>query len=170
MKFVLFQINANFRINQLKNIFTQNTWHYSFMTWKNLSSPSQNLLKTPTFHPIYNSFTVVEVCNIKTKNHSLSYLAKYHYFYTRGLISFLHFGKTMALSIANIFQNIQFLPHFHYVLTVSEVCNNSKKYWLLNKSATKIFLQKTPYTAPSFQQKSCALDRRWFQKERLFIT
>ena len=143
------------------------------MAWKNLRSPLQNLLKTPTFHPIYNNFTVVEVCNITNKNHSLSNLAKYHYFYTRDLISFLHFGKKLVLSIANIFQNIQFLPHFHYVLTVSEVCNNSnnsKKYWLLNKSATKIFLHKTPYTAPSFQQKSCALDRRRFQKERLFTT
>ena len=32
-----------------------------------------------------------------------------------------------------------------------------------------MFLHKTPYTAPSFQQKSCALDRR-FQIDRLFTT
>ena len=34
---------------------------------------------------------------------------------------------------------------------------------------TQLFY-KTPYTAPSFQQKSCALDRRRFQKVRLFTT
>ena len=38
-RFVLFQVNTNFLINQLKNIFTQDTWHCSFMASKNLCSP-----------------------------------------------------------------------------------------------------------------------------------
>ena len=33
-----------------------------------------------------------------------------------------------------------------------------------------MFLHKTPSTAPSFQQKGCALNRRRLQKDRLFTT
>ena len=36
---------------------------------------------------------------------------------------------------------------------MSEVCNISTKYWLPNKSATKIILHETPDTAPSLQKK-----------------
>ena len=114
MRFVLFQVNANFQINQLKNIFTQGTWRCSFIASKNLRSPSQNLLKTSTFHPFILVLTVVEVSNITNKNQSPTNLAKYQYFYTRDFISFLHYGKKLALSIARGFRNIYFLSHFHY--------------------------------------------------------
>ena len=67
------------------------------------------------------------------------------------------------------FKTSLFTP-FSLFLTVSEVCYISNKYWLLNKSTTKIFLHNTPSTAPSSQQKSCALDRRRVQKDRLFTT
>ena len=38
---------------------------------------------------------------------------------------------------------------------MNEVCNISTKYWLPNKSATKIILHETPDTAPSLQKNIC---------------
>ena len=49
--------------------------------------------------------------------------------------------KIVALhSIGNVFLNIQFSTRFLLLLTVSEVCNVSNKYCLLNKSAKQTFL------------------------------
>ena len=39
-----------------KNVFTQDTLHTSFISQKNLRSPSQTLLQTSTFYCIFNSF------------------------------------------------------------------------------------------------------------------
>ena len=44
-----FQINANFQINQLKNIFEQDNWNCSFISPKNLRSPSQNSFRNIHF-------------------------------------------------------------------------------------------------------------------------
>ena len=41
---------------------------------------------------------------------------------------------------------------FSLFLTISEVCNNSNKYWLPNKLAKNMFLHKTTYIPPSFQE------------------
>ena len=61
------------------------------------------------------------------------------------------FRKKLALSIVKVFRNIHFLPHFPFLLPVSEVPNISNKFCLLNKSAKETFLHKTPYTLPLFQ-------------------
>ena len=44
-----FQINANFQINQLKNIFEQDKWNCPFISPKNLRSPSQNSFRNIHF-------------------------------------------------------------------------------------------------------------------------
>ena len=108
------------------------------------------------------------MCYISTKYQPPNNWTKCQYFYTKDLLFLLHFENKLALSVAKIFQNLHFLFPFSLFLTVSEVCNISNKYWLPNKSATKMFLHETPYTVPSFQQKYLGLDRRRFQKDRLF--
>ena len=60
--------------------------------------------------------------------------------------------KNGMVSIANFFWNNNFFQYFHY-FQVSEVCNISSKYWLLNKSANKTLLHKTSYAPPFFQIK-----------------
>ena len=79
-------------------------------------------------------------------------LAKYQYFYTRHFISLRHFEKNGALH-CKLFSKHPLFTTFSLFLKVSEVCNISSKCWLPNKSANKIFLQKTPYT-PSFFYKN----------------
>ena len=66
----------------------------------------------------------------------------------------------------NFFLKQSFFSIFSLFLKVGEVCNISNKCWFLNKSANKIFLHKTPYNTTQ----SCAVDRRRFQKGRLFTT
>ena len=70
------QINTDFFINQLKNIFTQDTFSPSFDSRKKLCSPSQKLLETFLLHftAFYKQFTTFllifkadEVCNISNK-------------------------------------------------------------------------------------------------------
>ena len=51
-RFVIFQINADFLINQL----TKDTLRLSFISNKNLRPPSQNLLETSTFYHTFTSF------------------------------------------------------------------------------------------------------------------
>ena len=63
------------------------------------------------------------------------------------------------------FETIIFFPHFHF-LKVGEVCNISNKCRFPNKSVNKIFLRKTTYNTTQ----CCAVDRRRFQKGRLFTT
>ena len=59
-----------------------------------------------------------------------------------------------------------FFSIFSLFLKVGEVCNISNKCWFPNKSVNKIFLHKTPYNTTQ----SCAVDRRRFQKGRIFTT
>ena len=70
------QINTNFFINQLKNIFRQDTFSPSFDSRKKLCSPSQKLLETfllhfTTFYKHFTKFLLIfkadEVCNISNK-------------------------------------------------------------------------------------------------------
>ena len=106
------------------------------------------------------------MCHVSNKHQPPNDLAKYQHFHTRNFILLLHFEKKLALYIANIFAKH---PYFT-TLTVSEVCNISNKYWLPNKSATKIFLHQAPDTVSSFQQNIYALHRRIFWKHPLFTT
>ena len=62
---------------------------------------------------------------------------------------------------------------FSLFLTVSEVCNISNKYWLPNKSATKIFLRDyftKHFTLLLHSNKKVVLSIARFQKDRLFTT
>ena len=72
--------NANFLINQLKNIFTQNTWLCSSIPSKCLHSLLQNLLETSTFYHIFTSFPVDEMCYISNEYEPPNNSAKYQYF------------------------------------------------------------------------------------------
>ena len=71
--------------------------------------------KHPLFTIFLIVFTVDEVCYISNKHQPFNNLAKHQYFYTRDFISLRHFEKRLALSIANVFRNIHFLPLFHYI-------------------------------------------------------
>ena len=104
---------------------------------------------------------MVEVCNITNKNQSPSNLAKYQYFYTREFTSFLHFRKNWRTPSQGFSKHPHFTT-FSLFLKASEVCNISNKWLLPDKSVAKIFLHKIPETAPSFQQKICALPRTSF--------
>ena len=97
-----------------KKIFLHKTLNTPPVFQNKLSLSMTELLVTSIFITFVPVFSVDEVCNILNKYHFASNLAKYHYFYTRDFISFLHFEKRLALSIANVFRNIHFLPHFHY--------------------------------------------------------
>ena len=55
------------------------------------------------------------------------------------------FRKKLALSIVKVLRNIHLLPHFFFLLSVSEVRNISNKFCLLNKSAKETFLHLTPF-------------------------
>ena len=105
-----------------------------------------------------------EVCYILNK------YQQYQYFNTKDFMSRLHFEISLALSIAKIVLKHPLFITFSLFLTVNEVCNISNKYWLSNKSAIKIFLHKTPDTAPWFQQKICVVQCRNFWKHPLFNT
>ena len=74
--------------------------------------------------------------------------------------------KNRMVSIANFFWNNHFFSIFSLFLKVGEVFNNSNKCWFPNRSVNKIFLHKTPYKTTQ----SCAVDRKTFQKGRLFTT
>ena len=83
-----------------------------------------------------------EVWNISNKYRPPSNIPKHYYFYTKYFIFLFHVEKQLALCIANVFWNIQFLPDFPLLLTVSQVCNISNKYCLLIISAKETFLHK----------------------------
>ena len=120
MRFLIFQVNANFAINQLKNIFAQNTWHCFFRASKNLRSPSQNFLKTSTFHPIFTSFYsgwVLEVCNITNEKQRL-------YFFPL-------FRKQIGALHRSSFSKHPLFTTFSLFLKMSEVCTIRKRLYNL---------------------------------------
>ena len=75
-----------------------------------------------------------EVCNTSS-NCWLPNKSAIKYFSTRRLIPLLYFKKKIALSIAEL----EFLQHFLLLVTVSEVCNISNKYYLLIDQLKKRF-------------------------------
>ena len=67
------------------------------------------------------------------------------------------FPKELSALHCENFSKHPLFTTFSLFLTEKKVCNISNKYGLSNKSAARILLHKTPDTAPSFQQKLCAL-------------
>ena len=53
MRLVVFPINADFLTNQLKNIFTQNTWHCSFIATKNFLCLYSEVFTLETLYPSF---------------------------------------------------------------------------------------------------------------------
>ena len=75
--------------------------------------------------------------------------------------------KNCALQRKRFSKHLLFAT-FYLFLKVGEVCNISSKCWLPNKSANKIFLQKTPDAAPAYQRKTCAPHRAKFLETSTF--
>ena len=75
-------------------------------------------------------FTVVKMCNILNKYWPPDKLAKYFFFYTRGLLYLRHSEKNWSSPLRKFFKNLLFST-FSLFLTVSEVCNNLKHTYLL---------------------------------------
>ena len=113
MRFVIFQINTDFLINQLKNIFTQDTLNSAFVSKIQIVLSIVEAFGHINLIPHFNVFTTDEVCNISNKEQPPSNSGKCQYFYTRDFTSLFHFKKKLAPSITNVFRNIHFLPHFH---------------------------------------------------------
>ena len=147
MKFVIFQVNADFLINQLTKYFyfKHLTPLLSFKKQK-FRSPSQNLLETSTFTTFLQIFTVDELYNISNKNQLPNRSAKYLLFYTKDLTCLLHFQGKLALSIGEVPGNIHFLPLFHWfwewVRCLILQINTSV---LISHQKTYIFTQETLY-------------------------
>ena len=98
-----------------KTNFTQNTFYSSFISKKSCTFHPRSFEKHPLFTTLILVFTVDEVCYISNKYQAPYNLAKRQYFYTKDFISLFHFGKTLALFIANVFWNIYF---FYYFFTI----------------------------------------------------
>ena len=166
----MFQTNADFLINQLTKYFY--TRHLTLVLYfkRKFRSPSLNTLKISIFYSIFTSFHsgwgvlyfqrntnfVIIEWNINNFAQETLYLP--FIFEKIGSVRRKHFSKHPLFTPISLFS------------TESEVCNIPNEYWLPNKSATKISLHKTPYTALSFQQKVCALNHERFQKNQLFTT
>ena len=128
MSEVIFQVNADFPINQLTKYFLHNTPYTPLLFHrKNCAVHGGNFLKTSTFTTFLVVLTLYEICYISYKDEPPNNLVKYQYFYTRDFISLLHFEKKFALSIVESFKNIYFLPVL-LVLTLDELCYISYKY------------------------------------------
>ena len=95
------------------NTFLDNYWPYNYFHTKH-PTLLLHVKKIKLSFVDLLVFKVDEVCNISNKYKRPYNLAKYQYFYTKGFISLLHFETKLALSIVKVFQNIQFLPNFHY--------------------------------------------------------
>ena len=135
MRFLIFQINTNFVLNQLKKI---------LHTIPLLLSPSQNLLETSTFHHSLLASRMNEVCNITNKSRRNSNWAKYKYSYSRDPISFLHFEKKWR---SPFLKHLLFNP-FSLFLKMSEVCNfiiNHLTKYLYTRQLTSLFYFKKKY-------------------------
>ena len=145
MRFEIFQINVDFLINYLQKYFYTKHLRLLLHFQKNCALHRISFSK----HPLFTTCQLVFSNNLTQETLYPSFISK----------------KTVV-SIANLFRNNHFFPIFSLFLKVGEVCNISNKCWFLNKSANKIFLHKTPYNTTQ----SCAVDRRRFQKGRLFTT
>ena len=129
MRCAIFQINTNLLITQRNiNIFRQETLFPPSFQIKIYAVHRRIFQKYRLFTAILVFLTVEEVCYISNKYQPPYDLVQPQYFYTRDFIlSLLHFEKKLALSIANVFLNIHFLPLFSLFLKVSSICNTSSK-------------------------------------------
>ena len=118
-----------------------------------LSIAEASILETSIFYHIFTSFHRGWGMRYFKQISTSSKFSKISILLHKRLYISCSFRKKLAVSIANVFRDIHVLPFFLSLLTVSEVCHVSNKYWLPDKSATKIFLHKIPYTPPSFKKK-----------------
>ena len=72
-----FQINANFQINQLKDIFEQENWNCSFISPKYLRSPSQNFFRNIHFLTHFHYFSQWMRCPMFEKSTDLLVIYQY---------------------------------------------------------------------------------------------
>ena len=112
VRFVIFQVNADVLINQLKFFYTRYLTHLLFQI-------KVCVLHRRCFwnHPLFTTilvFTVDEVCYISYKYQPPNNLAKRQYFYARDFTFFFHLERKLALSIVKVFRSIHFLPVFYY--------------------------------------------------------
>ena len=122
MRFVIFQLNTDFLINQLTKCFYTRHLNASFISKTICALHRRIFWKGPLFTTFLVFLTVDEVCYISNKN-QLNNLAKRQYFYTRGFTSLLHLEKKLALFIAKLFRKHPLFTTFSLFLTVRNVCN-----------------------------------------------
>ena len=118
MRFVVFQINTEFLINQLQKYLYRKHLTLPLHSNKNFVLSIAQVFRNIHFLPHDNYFSQWIKCAWFQINTDLL---------TKDFISFLHFKKKLALFIGNVFRNIHFLPHFPLLLTVSEICNSFTK-------------------------------------------
>ena len=98
VRYVIFQVNADFLINQLtKHFYTRHLTPLLHLKKKIALSSEEcfrNIYFSPHFHHIFTRFSTQRWgVNITNKNQPPSNLAKHKYFYTRDLLSFRHLRK-----------------------------------------------------------------------------
>ena len=162
MRFVIFQVNADFLINQLtKHFYTRHLTLLLYFTKELALSIAESFKNIHFFSTFLLVFTVDGVCYISNKKQPPNNLAKRQYFYTRDFISLLHFERKLVLFIAKPFRKHPLFTTFPLFLTVHHICNiqiNTNFFinWL------KIFLHKTPLALPSIQERNSALHHKSF--------
>ena len=124
MRFVIFQVNADFLINQLtKYFYTRHLTLLLYFTKELALSIAESFKNIHFFSTFLLVFTVDGVCYISNKKQPPNNLAKRQYFYTRDFISLLHFERKLALFIAKPFRKHPLFTTFSLFLTVRNVCN-----------------------------------------------
>ena len=145
MRFVVFQINTEFLINQLQKYLYRKHLTLLLHSNKNFVLSIAQVFRNIHFLPHDNYFSQWIKCAWFQINTDLL---------TKDFISFLHFKKKLALFIGNVFRNIHFLPHFPLLLTVSEIV---------------IVLQMSPCISPSHQKKNwLPLSQRFFKTSTFY--
>ena len=118
-----------------------------------MCSPSQNLLETSIFYYIfsifYSGWGVLYFKQIPT----FLWFSEKSIFLHKWLYIPLLLWEKIGTVHRKRFTEHPLFTTFSLFLKVSDICNISSKCWLLNKSANKIFLHKTPYNPLLIQKK-----------------
>ena len=113
---VIFPVNSDFFIIQLKIFFTQRALHSSFLSTKITAFHRRCCYKHLLFPTFLLVWTLGEVCNISNKCGLANKFAKYLYFYTRHLISLFISQKNGTLHRKGFSKHPRFLPLFNRFL------------------------------------------------------
>ena len=153
MRFLIFQINTDFLINQLTNYFyTRNT---SLHTIKHFALSIPHAFRSIHLLTDFYCFSKWTRCAIFQINANLPVIyQKINIFTQESLYPSIIWKKKIGALHRKHFSKPPLFTMFLLFLKVSEACNISSKYWFPNKSASKIFLHKTPYTPTLFQKKN----------------